>query len=121
MIMKNNSETLRNQDWLDYVNAKKLKTIYPDVSSVHIRLCRILFSQTVCEYDIKPNDQVHLSTDCLNPNCTSKFILTGILEASLRERKTKVGILPCKGKESNKREAYSCSCQLEYLIEPKVE
>lgn len=113
------SNTIFDLDWYDQVHAKKLKELYPNVSSVHVILRRVLGKIEVREYELTPEDTVHLSINCLNPDCTSKFVLTDILEDSLRNRKEREGILPCKGRETKKPDAYSCSCVLEYHIEPE--
>lgn len=106
-------------DWYDLVNAKKLKELYPNASFVHIVLRRVLGKVDVRDYYLAPEDSVHLSIDCLNPDCTSKFVLNDILKDSLRNKGAREGILFCKGHETDKPGAYSCSCMLEYHIEPK--
>lgn len=113
------SNTIFDVDWYDQGHAKKLKELYPNVSCVHVFLRRVLGKIEVREFDLTPEDAVHLAINCLNPDCTSKFVLTDILMDSLRKNEVKKGTLPCKGKETNKRGAYSCSCLLEYHIEPE--
>ena len=94
------SNTIFDLDWYDQVHAKKLKELYPKVSSVHVILRRVLGKIVVREYNLAPEDAVHLSINCLNPDCTSNFVLTDILEDSLRNKKEREGILPCKGRET---------------------
>ena len=113
------SNTIFDLDWYDQVHAKKLKELYPNVSSVHVIIRRVLGKIEVREFDLAPEDADHLSISCLNPDCTSKFVLTDILEDSLRKKVVKKGVLTCKGRETNKPGAYSCSCMLEYHIKPK--
>lgn len=105
-------------DWNNLVHAKKVKELYPNVSFVHIQLKRDWCSTDVSDYFIGPDDPVHLSIDCLNPDCTRKFILTSILEQAMRTGKKKEGTIYCQGKESSKPGALLCSGKLVYIIEP---
>lgn len=113
--MKDNA--LLSQDWYDFVHAKRIVDYYPKVVSVQIRIELTWSSKVVREYDLRPDASIHLSIDCLNPNCTSKFVMTGILEETLRTGASRQGVLSCNGRETSKPGAYSCSCMLDYSIE----
>ena len=116
--MKSHFTLLDELDWYDHVHAKKVKDLYPNISSVHIRLERDWCSTDVSDYFIGPEDPVHLSIDCLNPDCTSKFILTSFLEQAMRTGQKKEGTVYCQGKESSKPGALQCDGKLTYIIEP---
>lgn len=61
------SNTVFDLDWYDQVHAKKMKELYPKVSSVHVILRRVLGKKEVREYDLAPEEVVHLSINFLNP------------------------------------------------------
>lgn len=118
--MKSHFTLLDELDWYDHVHAKKIKELYPEVNSIHIRLKRDWCSPDVSDYVFVPEDPIPFSIDCLNPDCTGKYILTSLLEQAIRDRQRKEGIVYCEGKESSKPGALSCSGRLEYFIEPKM-
>lgn len=116
--MNSSLQILESQDWYDKTHAEKIKARYPNVSSVHIEIERCLLNTDVKKEDLSPEDPVHLSINCLNPDCTKKFILTNILEESLRTGKHVTRRIPCSGQESSKPGAYRCSCTLTCTITP---
>lgn len=116
--MKKAFNTRFQLDWVDRVNAKRILDVYPEVSLVHIKLTTHYFEPVVFEYDLHPEDPLHLSVPCPNLDCTSKFILTNQLIMALKTKTVQKDVIFCDGRETNKPGAYSCSAWLEYSIIP---
>ncbi len=108
------------QDWYNRTHVRTIKEMYPKVSSVCIKLQTTWFKVKTSEWSMPLDSPLYLSEFCQNPDCTSLFCLTSILEDALRTGKTKSGRICCDGRESGNPGASGCSCYLDYTIDPKM-